>query len=359
MLDIKDLAEITARTIREHVDTVLSPLLAENEALAERIAHLEARSPERGERGEPGAPGEAGPTGAPGEPGQDGRDADPEMVRAMVADAVAAAISAMPVPERGDAGPVGAPGEPGQDGRDADPELIRTMVAEAVAAAVASLPAPERGPAGPVGEKGDKGEAGADGAGIADLLIDRDGHLVATFTDGRMKNLGLIIGRDGKDGEHGAPGSDGRNGKDLDGIEVIQDGALLQLAFTIGDERSIYELELHAGPPGRDGQDAYMGEARGLHDPEAVYRKMDVVSFNGCEWRAKQDDPGPLPGDGWMLSASKGKRGDRGDPGPAGKSAPAIVASYIDTAALKHVITLEDGTELKADLTEFAHTLSR
>jgi integrin beta 3 len=356
MLDINDLAEATAELIHEHVSTALAPLLAENKALTERIAALEARAPERGEPGAPGAPGEPGPAG---------RDADPDAVRGMIGEAVAAAVAALPAPERGEPG---APGEPGRDGlpgeqgapgRDSDPEVVRSMVGEAISAAVAALPAPERGPQGAPGEKGEKGDTGEDGAGIADLLIDRDGHLVATFTDGRMKNLGLIIGRDGTDGAPGAPGMDGRDGKDLDGIDVTQDGAMLTLAFTIGEERSIYELELPTGPAGRDGQDAYMGEARGLHDPEAVYRKMDVVSFNGCEWRAKQDNPGPLPGNGWMLSASKGKRGDRGEPGPAGKSAPAIVANYIDAKALKHVITLEDGTELEADLTELAHTLSR
>src|SRR5690606_21509906 len=57
--------------------------------------------------------------------------------------------------------------------------------------------------------------AGKDGAGIADLLIDRDGNLVATFTDGRMKSLGVVVGKDG------APGRDGADlteiGMDFDG----------------------------------------------------------------------------------------------------------------------------------------------
>ena len=43
------------------------------------------------------------------------------------------------------------------------------------------------------------------------------------------------------------------------------------------------------------------------------YQKLDRVSFNGSEWIARRDDPGPLPGDGWMLGAQKA----RGKPGPA------------------------------------------
>jgi hypothetical protein len=48
-----------------------------------------------------------------------------------------------------------------------------------------------------------------------------------------------------------------------------------------------------------------------------------VVAFNGSEWRAMVDDPGPLPGPGWMLGAkgARGKRGERGPPGPVAVTA--------------------------------------
>src|SRR3546814_14384476 len=48
--------------------------------------------------------------------------------------------------------------------------------------AVAALPAPE---------KGDKG------LGVKDLLIDREGQLVATFDDGSTKALGRVVGKGG------------------------------------------------------------------------------------------------------------------------------------------------------------------
>ena len=56
------------------------------------------------------------------------------------------------------------------------------------------------------------------------------------------------------------------------------------------------------------------GRARGLHNPAETYFAMDVVSFNGSEWRAIRDDPGELPGSGWHLGA----KGARGKPGPPG-----------------------------------------
>lgn len=85
------------------------------------------------------------------------------------------------------------------------------------------------------------------------------------------------------------------------------------------------------GPPGPEGAvgppgpPAYVGEARGLFDEAATYRALDRVALNGAEWIARKDDPGPLPGEGWMLSArqgASGPRGERGERGPRGETGP-------------------------------------
>lgn len=162
-------------------------------------------------------------------------------------------------------------------------------------------------------------------------MIDRDGVLNLTLTDGTVRDLGPVLGRDGADGRDGVDGAPGERG------DVGEAG-----------ER---------GLPGQDGQDAYHGEARGLYDPEAKYRRLDVVSLNGSEWRAKIDNPGELPGEGWMLSAGRGKRGekgDRGEDGRAGKAGPEIVAAYLDPGAQHIVLTKDDGTEIKIDLSALA-----
>lgn len=266
-------------------------------AVADRLATVrDGRDGVDGRDGEPGAQGERGPAGETGPQGE----------RGLAGERGVDGATGEPGPqgergaqgESGDQGPAGARGEAGERGADGTP-----------------------------GEPGPQGERGSDGVGLASAMIDRDGGLVVTTTAGAVLKLGIVVGRDGSDG---APGRDGQAG-----------------------ERGDAGPQGEPGQPGVDGRDAYHGEARGLHDPEAQYRAMDVVSFNGSEWRAKHDNPGALPGDGWMLSASRGKRGDRGEPGQPGRdarSAPALAATYVDADRLELVHTLDDGTEIKADL---------
>jgi hypothetical protein len=85
------------------------------------------------------------------------------------------------------------------------------------------------------------------------------------------------------------------------------------------------------GPPGEPGEPGpvpYVGEVCGLYDVARSYRVFDLVSWHGSEWRARHDDPGPLPGDGWALSGqagSRGKTGERGERGPPGLAGATIV----------------------------------
>ena len=62
------------------------------------------------------------------------------------------------------------------------------------------------------------------------------------------------------------------------------------------------------GPPGTPGDVPYVGEVCGQFDPDREYRKYDIVSLHGAEWRAKCDAPGPLPGEGWAIGATRGER---------------------------------------------------
>lgn len=159
MLDVEALAGMMAGLIGEHVEQAVGPLI-------ERIATLEDRQPERGEKGEEGAPGADGTTPDPGAIAA----AFVPTAQTLIADEVARAVAALPPPPAGEKGEKGDPGEPGADGQH--------------------------------------GRDGADGRGIRDLLIDRDGNLVATLSDGEMKALGRVAGADGKDGRDGADGQD-------------------------------------------------------------------------------------------------------------------------------------------------------
>lgn len=177
-------------------------------------------------------------------------------------------------------------GEPGPAGKDGEP----------------GLPG-ERGEKGDKGEPGEIGECGADG---------RDGE----------------PGLPGERGDKGDPGEPGATPELTDELtlavleKVREDRLELDeklFAATRRFERLSAELEerlasVREGPPGPQGEpgrDGVTGEARGQFDAGEVYAKHDRVASNGSEWIAKYDNPGPLPGEGWMLGA-QGKKGKPG-----------------------------------------------
>jgi len=213
---------------------------------------------------------------------------------------------------------------------------------------------------GAAGQDGAAGERGADGAPGVDGKDGADGAPGIAGEPGRD-------GVDGKDGQEGVPGRDGANGADGLAGAAGRDGADgsngADGAPGRDGEQGPQGVPGVDGRDGVDGKDAYHGEARGLFDPDAQYRAMDTVSFNGSEWRAKCNEPGEIPGDGWMLSAGRGKRGDRGDrgergaDGAPGRAAPEIIALYADPKAMSIVATKDDGSELTADLFELAQVI--
>lgn len=119
-----------------------------------------------------------------------------------------------------------AQGPAGRDGKDADPididavadlvvakmldsgrvkTLAALEAAEAVAEHFRAHPVRDGkdGAQGEPGRPGERGEKGADGIGMAGALIDREGRLVVTMTDGSTKELGPVVGRDGERGADG------------------------------------------------------------------------------------------------------------------------------------------------------------
>jgi hypothetical protein len=248
MLDGKAFGEEMVAIVRDYMATELEPLRAENKALLERIDTLEKRElllPEKGDPGEPGKDGEPGPAG----------EVDMEAVGQLIEQAVERAVTALPAPEKGERGDGGLPGEKGADG------------------------AP--------------GEPGKDGVGLADALIDKDGHLVLTMTDGRTKSLCCVVGKDGERGKDGETFT-------LDDFDLVPlNERAFDFRFTKGGECHSFEIKFP------------VPIYRGVFKEGAEYETGDLTTWGGSLWHCNEPKglkPG-TPDSGWQLAAKAGRPG--------------------------------------------------
>lgn len=253
---------------------------------------------EPGEKGEPGEPGEVGPEGPQGEPGQDGAQGEPG--------------------PQGEKGEQGEPGEPGPQGEPG--------------------PAGERGPAGEPGPQGEKGEPGERGP------------------QGEEGPRGLR----GEQGPRGAEGKEGPQGEPGHLTHVTEWVGLItyKLGLVTHRGQTWQATRDTATEPVEDnadwvlvaacGRDGAGIEPRGRYEETATYRKGDAVAHDGSLWLARNDEPGPLPGDGWMLAAragGKGRPGDRGLQGPAGAG---VIEGRVEGMTI--VLGTDDGRGVRIDL---------
>lgn len=160
------------------------------------------------------------------------------------------------------------------------PELpdFEAMIGEAVSKAVDALP---------------RAKDGDNGVGLAGALIDRDGNLVLTLTNGETRDLGKVVGKDGENGEPGL-GFD-----DLD-VTVLDDDRTIEFAFRRGDEEKAFTLKW---PTPID---------RGVWNEKTEYARGDAVTWGGSLWIAQKDTPTgkpDVPESGWRLSVKKGRDG--------------------------------------------------
>lgn len=162
-------------------------------------------------------------------------------------------------------------------------------------------------------------------------------------------------GKDGLDGKDGAPGAEGPAGKDgADGRDGL-DGAPGRdgLDGAPGSDGAVGA----DGAKGADGKDGKSVSVRGTFSEDDEYTDLDIVMMNGSSFIAIKENPGPCPGAGWQLLASRGSRGDRGVPGVEGKQGPrgddgapgdSPVALYVEGNEI--IMTMSSGTELRAAL---------
>ena len=216
------------------------------------------------------------------------------------------------------------PGPQGPAGKDAESiimtdvidELVRCaeiqpilslLVTEAVAKHMAENPIPagrdgKDGEQGPQGVSGEKGADGKHGADVTDALIDRDGALVLTLSDGRTKSLGVVVGKDG------AAGANGRDGLSMADVTREYDAAAHEVVerWTVAGEAK--ELRYPAGGirPG-----GFWAEGMKCH-------ALQAITHDGALWIAKRDTatkPCIEKRDDWQLAARKGRDGRDGKDG--------------------------------------------
>ena len=147
------------------------------------------------------------------------------------------------------------------------------------------------------------------------------------------------------------------------GAVVTYDGATWQAAIDTGrpPPAGDWTCLAAAGAAGQAGKDGAGFTLRGTWDAAETYAAGDVVALNGSSFVARSDEPGPCPGGGWQLWASRGSRGapgergaagetgERGIPGRDGRDGASPVAFVLaDDGRL--VLTLSDGAEVTADL---------
>jgi hypothetical protein len=184
------------RPIERLMDAMFGTIKAVSDRLEARMAALELRAP---------VPGPVGPAGPEGPAGQSADPAELAFLKAeiaalrtQIADTKAQPLAA-PEPIDIDAivARVAAAVERPKDGRDGKSvsvDDVAPLIAAEVAKAVAAVPVAK------------------DGVGMSGGLIDRDGNLVVTLTDGTVKNLGPVVGKDGAPGVKGDRGDRGDEG---------------------------------------------------------------------------------------------------------------------------------------------------
>ncbi|WP_010218930.1 Portal protein (GP3) [Sphingomonas sp. PAMC 26621] len=216
-------------------------------------------------------------------PAPPGKDADPDLVRSLVADAVAAIDLPQP-----------------RDGRDADPAAVKALVDEAVAALPPAAPgksitAEDVAPL--IREEIAKSVADAvaalplakDGVGAAGAVIDRNGSLVLTLSDGKMVDLGRVDGKDGLDGT---------SPEDM-AVELLPDGRTVRFVFVKGEKEFAFQVPF---PVVLD---------RGVFKEGTAYEHGDAVTFGGSLWIAQRATGEKPEGNntGWRLAVKKGRDG--------------------------------------------------
>ncbi|KAB2680332.1 hypothetical protein [Brucella pseudintermedia] len=168
-----------------------------------------------------------------------------------------------------------------QDGKSVTIEDVAPLIASEVEKRVSELPKPK------------DGKDGRDGLDVKDLFRAEGGILVATMSDGRVKELGRFVG------EKGEPGKDGADGLGFDDLTVEYDGEKnFAFKFIKGERVKQFDFTL---PVVLD---------RGIFTNGKEYTPGDGVTWAGHYWIAQTKTKSkPGGGDDWRIAVKRGRDG--------------------------------------------------
>lgn len=265
-----------------------------------------------GNNGEQGIQGEQGPKGDKGDPGEQGPKGDK-------GDTGEQGIQGL----QGEAGPQGLKGDKGDTGEQ-----------------------------GPQGIQGEQGPVGNDGIGIQAAVVDDEGYLVITYTDGDIDKLGPVKGADGtsisiKDSltstsELPSSGQNKGDGYLIDGNLWIYTGTSEE-----GSVNGFKNVGAIKGPAGRGIASITISE-EGI----MTINYSDSTSEEVGNVKGPKGDTGEQGLQG--IQGERGEQGPKGDTGETGRGIESIVfknssagtgagtAGAVDT----YTINYTDGTHI-------------
>ena len=280
----------------------LKPLLADIKSLRERCEALEARPPVEEikamiEQAVKAIPAPKDGTSVtiddvrplieqavkalpPPAPGKDGTSVTIDDVKPLIEQAV----KAIPAPADG------------KDGTSVTIDDVRPLIEQAVKA----LPTPADGKDGtsvtiddvrPLIEQAVKAlptpADGKDGVGAAGAMIDRDDCLLLTLTNGEVKNLGRVVGKDG--------------------------ASFDEFDLTFDAEASEVVVKARSGDVTKEVRAPIKGITLGGYWRDGTKAKaQEAWSHGGCLWVARKDTSSKpdATSEDWLLAARKGRDGE-------------------------------------------------
>ncbi|MBQ8497971.1 MAG: InlB B-repeat-containing protein [Clostridia bacterium] len=186
---------------------------------------------------------------------------------------------------------VGAKGDKGDDGTS----ITNVQIVDGKL--IVSLSNGEVITAGNVGTSSGTGEGGKDGVGIANMIINDEGHLVVTLTDNTVLDLGNIKGDTGATGAQGPQGEKGEKGDTgATGAQGPQ-GEKGDKGDTGRGIKNIWlDENLHLWVEYDDGSApvdlGYVGVSTSDPDPTPITYTVVFVDYNGTELKTETVESG-------------------------------------------------------------------